>query len=429
GARGQGGRLLVQQSTGHFYATDTSVFGIDAACEDVDAVFFDSNGDGHPDLYVVSGGNEETGSSVTLLDRLYLNDGKGHFLKTTNSLPPLFENKSCAAAADVDHDGDQDIFVGTLADARAYGIPQTSFLLLNDGKGKFSVAGNNIIPLSGIGIVTTGMFTDLDGDSWPDLVIAGEWMPVLVFMNRKGRFELSEVKNSSGWWQALFSDDVNGDGYTDLLAGNYGWNNKFHSGKNGPVKMYVSDFDRNGHTDQLLSYTFNGEEYPFLAKDEVERALPLLRKHYLLYAEYADVPMKDVFYGWIDTIKPKLAERMGSAVLYGDGKGGFEIADLPAGLQLSPIFSFQKVAEPGKNLYVTGGNFFDVIPYEGRYDASALALFEVSKNNTVTVIPQPGLSQAKGQVRDLKWVRTANNQKLLVAGVNNDSLKIYKLAK
>ncbi|MDQ2718341.1 MAG: VCBS repeat-containing protein [Bacteroidota bacterium] len=427
GAKGQSGALMIQQRTGTFVSADTSLFNADASCEDVDAIFFDANGDGKPDLYVVSGGNEYTGNNNFLSDRLYINDGKGNFTKSINSLPPIYQNKSCITVADIDHDGDLDLFVGNLADASAYGIPQTSYLLINDGKGNFSIADKNIIDLTKIGMVTSAIFVDVNNDGWKDLIVAGEWMPITIFINNKGKFEKHEVPNSTGLWQTLFADDVNGDGHLDIMAGNWGWNNKFWSGKNGPVRLYVGDFDRNGKTDHLMSYTANGIEYPFLAKDEVERELPQLRKHYLLYADYAGVPMKDVFYGWIDSTKPLLAERLGSAVLYGDGKGSFSIKDLPIQLQLAPVFSFQKTEtmSPG-NSYLSGGNFYNVIPYEGRYDAQALALFQSDKNNSVRYVPQINLSDAKGEVRDIKRLHTAKYGDVFIVARNNDSLMFFK---
>jgi len=428
GAKGQPGALMIQQSSGNFVLSDTAVFNADAACEDVDAAFFDANGDGHPDLYVVSGGNEYSGNDKALLDRLYLNDLHGHFIKSTNSLPAITQNKSCVAAADIDGDGDIDIFTGNLANATAYGVPQTSFLLINNGKGQFSIADKNTISLSNIGMVTTASFADIDNNGWKDLIVAGEWMPMTLFINNKGKFKKTSIPNSTGLWQNIFIDDVNSDGHPDILAGNWGWNNKFWSGKNGPARLYVSDYDKNGQTDQLLSYTLKGKEYPFLAKDEVERPLPLLKKHYLLYSEYAGVPMKDVFYGWIDTIKPLICERLGSSVCYGDGKGNFTMKELPAPLQLSPIFSFQKVSKPssGENMYISGGNFFDVIPYEGRYDAQPLALFSTAKNNTVNYLPQSNFAELKEQVRDLKWLKTAKQGDVLVVAGNNSSLLFYK---
>ena len=422
GARGQPGALLLQQANGNFSSADTAVFAADRDCEDVAALFFDANGDNSPDLYVASGGNEYVGEVPLLLDRLYLNDGKGRFTKSLNAVPALFENKSCVAAADVDRDGDQDLFVGNLAHARAYGVPQTSWLLLNNGQGMFSVAPQSVIALEKIGLVTTAAFADLDKDGWPELLVAGEWMPITVFKNSGGKFTKNILPRSTGWWQAIHIDDVNGDGNPDILGGNWGWNNKFWSGKNGPVRLYVSDFDKNGQTDHLLSYTLDGKEYPFLAKDETERALPVLRKHYLLYSEYAGVVMKDVFYGFVEQVQPLQAERLGSVVGYGDGKGGLVLKDLPAGLQLAPIFSFIKM-DPGH--FIAGGNFFDVIPYEGRYDAQPLAIFQ-SRRDQLQQVEQPLLSGIAGQVRDLQWLKHRNGSQLLVVARNNEPLLFFK---
>ncbi len=424
GAAGQPGTLLIQQKDGKFISSDTAIFAADVSCEDVDAKFFDANGDGYPDLYVVSGGNEFYGQNISLLDRLYLNDGKGHFTKSTNSLPPIFQNKSCISVADIDKDGDNDIFIGTLADPKAFGIPQTSYLLINDGKGHFTIASVNTISLTNIGVVTSSIFADVNNDGWSDLIVSGEWMPLTIFINQHGKFTKTIIPNSTGLWQTVFADDVNGDGNIDFFAGNWGFNNKFWAGKDGPLNLYVADFDANGQVEQLLSYFRNGKEYPFLAKDEVERPLPQLKKHYLLYSDYAGVEMKDVFYGWIDTIKPYSAQRLGSAICYGDGKGNFTIKDLPPQLQVSPIFSFQKTSEPvlNKKIYIAGGNFLNVTPYEGSYDAQALGLFSIDKNKVANFIPQVNLSSVKGQVRDLKWIKISRHGNVLMAARNNDTI-------
>lgn len=159
----------------------------------------------------------------------------------------------------------------------------------------------------------------------------------------------------------------------------------------------------------------------------MERALPVLRKHYLLYAEYAGLEMKDAFYGFAEQVKPLEAERLGSAVCYGDGRGGFTLNDLPAALQVTPIWAFEKVRSSAtENYYISGGNFFDVIPYEGRYDAQAAALFRVDKKGNMAYMPQPALATLKGQLRDLKWLRTANQDSLLIVAPNNVQLLFFK---
>ncbi|WP_345256096.1 VCBS repeat-containing protein [Flaviaesturariibacter amylovorans] len=426
GASGQPGALLLQGSGGSFTESDRATFAADSACEDTDALFFDANGDGHPDLYVTSGGNERSGQDTALLDRLYLNDGKGHFTKAP--LPAIYSNKSCVAAGDADGDGDPDLFVGTLADALAYGVPQTSHLLLNDGTGRFTIASKSVIDLEQIGMVTGAVFADVNADRRADLVLAGEWMPVTVFLNRGNSFAKSAIPASTGWWQTLTADDVNGDGKMDLLAGNWGCNTKFWSGKNGPARLYVSDFDKNGRTDQLLSYTLDGKEYPFLAKDEIERPLPVLKKHYLKYAEYAGLEMKDAFYGFAESVQPLQAEKMESAVLYGDGQGNFTLKPLPAALQQAPIFAFGKLAGAGRRTtYVGGGNFYNTIPYEGRYDAQALALFRPADNGTIAALTDSGLAALSGQVRDVELLRGAGGQQLVAVARNNEPLLFYRL--
>lgn len=427
GARGQAGALFIQHIDHTFHLSDTILFKKNVLSEDVDAAFFDANSDGFKDLYVVSGGNVYLDGDPNLTDRLYINDGKGNFKKDSSALPNILTNKSCVTTADIDHDGDEDVFIGTLANAHAYGIPQSSHLLINDGKGHFTGASQSLINLDNIGMVTSASFADINKDGWRDLVIAGEWMSIYVFMNDHGNFKSSAIPSSTGWWQTLYADDVNNDGNVDILAGNWGLNNKFSTGKDGPVKLYVSDFDKNGQIDQLLSYTLKGEEYPFLAKDEVERSLPLLKKHYLKYAEYAGVPMKEVFYGWVDTVKPLIAERLASSLYLGDGKGNFSLKELPADLQLAPIFSFKKInSTPSVNQYLAGGNFYNVIPYEGRYDAQALSLFSVNTSGEIKYLPQLNLGSVQAQVRDIQIINIDKTHQQIVVALNDGPLLFYK---
>ncbi len=425
GAKWQPGALMIQQPDGKFIQTDTALFNKYAVSEEVDAVFFDANGDSFTDLFVLSGGNEIPVNEFALLDKLYLNDGKGNFKKAENPMSVVYENKSCVSVADIDNDGDQDIFVGNMTSPVKYGTPTTSYLYLNDGKAHFTKAGDNIIPLYLLGMVTAAIFTDIDNDGWKDLIVTGEWMPVKVFKNNKGKFSVLDIPQSTGLWQSLYSTDVNGDGYQDILAGNWGWNTKYWAGKTGPLKLYLKDFDNNGTTEQIVAYTIDGKEYPFLAKDELERALPVLKKAYLKYNEVAGKTVQYIFYDLFkDNIELK-AEVLGSSCFINDGKGNFKRMDLPAQLQFAPIFTFVPFSFNKSNSYLAAGNFYGVIPYEGRYDALQPSFFSYNKNNP-SLQYNSQLADITGEARDAKWINYAGGSKVLIIARNNQSLIFLK---
>ena len=425
GAAGFPGQLMIQTANGTFKSTDTAVFARTAASEEVDALFFDANNDGYPDLYVVSGGNQQDNGNPILTDHLYMNDGKGHFLYADNAIPQILKNKSCVSSADIDKDGDADLFVGGLADAKQFGVAQPSYLLLNDGKGIFKLADASVIKADNLGIVTSSAFADVNKDGWDDLVVAGEWMPVKIFLNNKGRFTASDIASSTGLWQTILTADVNADGYADILAGNWGHNTKLFAGKNGPLKLYVKDFDKNGSVEQVMCYTVDGKEYTFLAKDELERPLPVLKKAYL---KYSDVAGKTVDYMFYDLFKDYLslkAETLSSCCFINDGKGNFIRTDLPASCQFAPVFSFVTVSGSLNNEFVAAGNFYGTIPYEGRYDALLPTLFSYNKDNkkfvSGAIIPE-----AEGETRDMKWVKSAGGKQVLVVARNSNSPVILK---
>ncbi|MBS1669024.1 MAG: VCBS repeat-containing protein [Bacteroidetes bacterium] len=428
GARGTPGALMLQQKDGNFKRTDTALFKQFADCEDVDALFFDANGDGYPDLWVVGGGNQMPINALANADRLYINDGKGHFSFSPKAFQQQYWDKSCITAADIDHDGDLDVFIGHLADQKKFGLPRDSYLYINDGKGKFEIAANKTINLRQLGTVTAAQFADINKDGWPDLIVAGEWMGIKIFMNDHGKLVEKEIPNSTGLWQSLYITDINGDGYPDILAGNWGHNSKLWAGKNGPLKLYIKDFDFNGITEQVMCYTIDGKEYTFLAKDELEQALPVLKKAYLTYHEVAGKTVQYMFYDLFKDYTELKAETLSSSCFINDGKGNFKQMDLPDELQLSPIFSFCSIPENSSQSFLAVGNFYGVIPYEGRYDALFPTLFSFSKKSNQfdyrSIIPE-----ASGEMRDAKWVKSVNGSKLLVIARNNDSLLFYKFEK
>jgi hypothetical protein len=249
-------------------------------------------------------------------------------------------------------------------------------------------------------------------------------MPVKVFKNNKGKFSPLDIPASTGLWQSIYTTDVNGDGFADILAGNWGCNNKFWSGKNGPLKLYVKDFDNNGSTEQILAYTINGKEYPFLAKDELERALPVLKKYYLKYSEVAGKTVQYVFYDLFKDYTELKAEVLASSCFINDGKGNFKRIDLPQELQLAPIFSFIPFGNK-TNDYLAAGNFYNVIPYEGRYDALQPTFFSYNKNQGALQYDSE-LASVTGQARDAKWINYAGGGKILIIARNNEPLIFLK---
>jgi hypothetical protein len=427
GAKGQSGSLWLQTKDGHFTMQDTAVFVADKMCEDVDALFFDADGDKDLDLYVVSGGNESYNDSPLLLDRLYINDGKGHFVKSVNALPPVYQNKSAIGAADIDHDGDMDLFVGVSANALAYGIPPSSYMLQNDGKGRFTIANHTEL-LQHLGTVTAATFTDVNEDGWQDLIVGGEWMPVTVFINNHGAFNQRHAIGASGLWQTIMATDIDGDGDIDILAGNYGLNSKLHASEDAPLRLYVKDFDSNGTLDQLLTYTSNGKEYSFLGKEELEKQLPYIRKNFLLYSSFAGKSVQEVFGDQLNNALVLQAQTLNSVIYKNDGKGNFSFEVLPPAVQAAPMFAFMPddVNGDGYMDIISGGNFHGVLPYEGRYDAS---WGDISLNNTNRsyswLSPVNSGWLVRGEVRDIKKLKTANSY-LYVVARNNDSLLFFE---
>jgi enediyne biosynthesis protein E4 len=421
GAKGQPGCLMIQTKSGKFIKTDIAVFAKNAASEGVDAIFFDANGDGYPDLYVVSGGNEYEDGNAALADHLYINDGKGHFTESPHGIPSILTNKSCVAVADVNKDGSEDIFLGGLAEAKNYGYPQSSYLLLNDGKGNFKLADESVIPLKATGMVTSCSFADVNKDGWMDLIVAGEWMPVKIFINNKGTFKETEIPGSTGLWQTVCVTNTNADGYPDFFAGNWGHNSKLYAGKDGPLKMYVKDFDSNGSIEDIVTYNIKGNEYPFLGKDQLEEGLPKLKQQHLTYGEVAGKSVQYLFGDlWNNYLELK-AETLGSSVFINDGKGNFIRKDLPAELQLAPIFSFAALPGLSSTSYIANGNFYGVLPYEGRYDAMNPTIFNYI-NNSGNFSVSSELPSLDGEFRDAKWINCSGSKKMLVLARNNSEL-------
>jgi len=287
GARGKPSQIFIQSNNGVFSRKPEAALLKDSVSEDVAAAFFDADNDGDMDLYVGSGGYEFTENDVALQDRLYLNDGKGNFTKSENALPSLPASKGCVKAADIDGDGDMDLFVGGRVVPGKYPVSPRSYILINNGKGVFTDATSTVCPgLEQAGMVTDATWINLNNDKQPDLVVVGEWMPVKVFINQKGKLtdESSAYIHfaSMGWWNRIYADDMDGDGDLDLIVGNCGLNTQFHVSEKEPMALYYKDFDNNGSIDPILCYYIGGVSYP--AASLLKMNKPAYR-HFLLYRQ------------------------------------------------------------------------------------------------------------------------------------------------
>lgn len=432
GAKGQAGKLFQQTLNADFVSTNELLLNADARCEDVNAVFFDADGDRDNDLYVVSGGNELSGKDSALLDRLYINDGKGNFSKST-SLPLIFGNKSVAAVDDIDGDGDMDLFVGGRVVAGAYGLIPDSYLLLNNGKGVFSVADENSAPgLRNIGMVTDAVWTDIDKDGWKDLAVVGEWIPITIYKNKKGILtnvtDKLGLRNTTGLWMTIASADIDKDGYEDLLVGNWGENSKLKASNEFPLKLYVGDVDQNGSIDQVLAVANGKNYYFFLGKEEIERALPaVIRKNYLDYKSMAGQTIENILSNHLSRLKEFSANTLSSVIMKND-KGKLSVSKLPPMVQWSPIFSFMTgdFDKDGHADVLSAGNFYGVLPYEGRYDANyGTVLLGKGGVFQETSSLRSGLI-LEGEIRNIKKIRTQGGKSLYFFSRNANTILIYK---
>lgn len=436
GAKWQPGQLYIQQADGTFAATDMPAFRADSLQEDVDAAFFDANGNGRLDLYVVSGGNEFWGEHDALRDRLYLNDGRGGFQRAEGALPAFFQNGSVVVPGDFDGDGHIDLFVGSRVVAREYGLSPPSYLLRNDGTGRFVDVTDDLAPgLREAGMVSSAAWLDNGGDGRLDLVVVGEWMPVRLFRQEAGRFhdraDQAGLAGTNGWWNTVEAVDLTGDGRLDLVLGNLGLNSYIRASPDRPARLYVHDFAHNGTLEQILTfYKPDGVSYPLAGRDELVRQIPRLRSRYVSYADFGASRIEDIFPA-SDLRQAKVLEayHFASAVALNQGDGTYAIRPLPAEAQFAPIHAALADDFDGDghmDLFVAG-NFFGVTPVRGRYDADyGLVLRGDGGGGFEAVDLEPSGVLIEGEVRAMERLRHASGGRVVVVARNNDTLRVLR---
>jgi hypothetical protein len=434
GAKGAIGGIFLQTKSG-FVRSNKIDLQADATSEDIGALFFDADADKDLDLYVVSGGNEFDKTDPSLKDRLYINQGKGNFIKSKNNLPDFTSSGSVVKAADFDNDGDQDLFIGGRVLPNEYPLSPTSYLLENDGKGFFKEVTDRIAPsLKNIGMITDADWTDYNNDGFQDLILVGEWMPITLFSNQKGTFtnetNIAGLGNTQGWWNSIAQADFDQDGDMDYVAGNFGLNSQLKTSIDEPVSIVAKDFDKNGSIDPILSCYYEGRNYPVFSKDDIQQQLSFLKKRFVKYKDYADLTIEEVFTKEeLKDAKTWYAKNFESSYIENLGNGQFKITALPDETQLSPVHGLTTgdFNGDGDLDIVLGGNFTATRVKFGHFDAiQGIYLMGDGKGNFDYIDASESGLILKGEVRDIKQITSSKGENHLIFSRNNDKPKIFK---
>ncbi|MCG7857089.1 VCBS repeat-containing protein [Flavihumibacter sediminis] len=433
GEAGAATSLWIQSPGGSFIQKRIPAFERDNGFVDSDIAVLDANSDGHMDIFIASGGYHSLTSTDSLLqDRLYLNDGKSNFIRSSG-LPILTGSKSCVRVHDINEDGYPDIFVGGRVVPGRYPENPSSYILINNGKGFFTDETSKICPaLSTIGMVTDAAWFDFDLDKKKELLLVGEWMPITVFKLEGSkmvkRSEQFFDKSYSGFWNRINIGDLNADGRPDLVLGNMGNNTQFNASEKEPLEMFYSDFDKNGSVDPVFSYYIQHRRYPYLTRDELIGQLPVMRKRFASYKSYADITLEELFDNeTLAKAGKHTAYHMMTSLFLGSTGGKFQLAQLPKEVQYSPVYTINQLDYNNDgltDLLLCGNNSRTKIRL-GKFDANyGLLLKGDGKGNFKYVKQRESGFNIKGDVRSC--VQVGNRFYL---GINGREVASYKLMK
>ncbi|HLG38924.1 MAG TPA: FG-GAP-like repeat-containing protein, partial [Chitinophagaceae bacterium] len=434
------GKIFTQQKDQSFIAKDL----IDSIKmeEDMDCLFFDSDKDGDADLLVTGGDVLYEENSDYYCPRFYLNDGKGNFSLQKKATPASVKTiAGCVTAADYDGDGDLDLFIGGRV-SKHYPLSPRSFLLQNNN-GVFTDVTEKICPsLKNAGMITSAVWTDFDNDKQPDLVVAGEWMPVRFFKNGNG--SLNEVTDhtglmeTNGMWRKLAAADMDNDGDMDLVAGNLGLNCEYKVSAEEAMQLFAADLDGNGSIDPVMFYYIKDDKdkkrlYPAISRGMFATQVPAIKKRFLLNKDYAHATVDDIFKGKAkDNLLKLQCNETRSCYFENTGNGKFVKHALPIEAQFAPVNAIicDDLDNDGYKDLLLAGNEYQTEVMTGRYDASyGLFLRGNGKNEFIPVSPVKSGFIIRGDVKDLSVIHLPNGKKFILAAVNNDSLRVFSINK
>jgi hypothetical protein len=427
GSAGKRARIFLQQGNGTF-RTDSLPVKI---AEDMGVLLFDADNDGDQDLYCVAGSSEFKNDKGNCQDRFYRNSGNGKFVHDASALPDLTSSGSCVVADDFDHDGDLDLFVGGRVVPLQYPKTPESYLLVNNGDGKFENKTTAFsTTLGSSGMVTSAIWSDVNNDDWTDLVVVGEWMPITFFMNEKGKsFTSFTIENSAGWWNSISGGDFDNDGDIDYIAGNLGRNSIYKASVDEPVTLYAKDFDNNGSLDPILCRYIQGKEHPVHPREALTGQIPVLRGVAHHYAVYGGMGIHDLFSKEKFENSIVLKSTMFSSVyLENNGDQKFEIKPLPSEAQFSPMFGtlVTDLNEDGNLDVLSVGNSYASEVLTGYYDAGIGNYLQGDGNGNFKAVPvvQSGFF-VDGDAKAIAKLSGKDGRELLLVTQNRDSLKVF----
>lgn len=422
-------KLFFQKENGTLGPYINSAIIRDGTHETTASELVDLDTDGDLDLVVGNGGNQVELSSLHNRLRAYENDGKGNFISISKQMPRIRVDASTIQAADFDGDQDMDLFVGARVIPKEYGADPRSFLLENNGDGKLT----DVTPdeLKQAGMITEAIWTDYDADGDKDLMVVGEWMPIMFFNNNEGQIEFDySLKDSRGWWSALKEVDLDNDGDMDYVLGNWGLNSKFQATPERPVTMYVNDFNNKGNSEFIITTYQPGDDtaYPFPTYDDLMKEMPFLKERIPNHHQYAEMTYEQIFTSAEreGAIK-KEVQTLSSAILI-NNDGDFELRNLPLEAQVAPVYSI--MAEDFNNDEMTDllllGNQHGLKPEVGRLaDNYGVFLFNQGDLNYKFVPYDQTNVVVQGEVRDAKVINIGGERHFIISR-NGDDLMIFK---